>query len=517
MYIDWDQLKIDYASLIIENERDVLIESKTRRRLMERYTGSKTTKKKKAKTYTLELPVKSAKKKMIKVKKSKGSEKSTKGGKSSLKTKKCKKVKVNADPDHSDSFYDVKRRTTKKLKSKKHSGGVYKKVSKTYTITYSHARDDISSTPQDIGSIKHPKSKGKGGKSGKVTKKKSKLPKSSYNESDDESDDESVDKYEYEYKVVCDGDGGGDGDGGDGDGGGDGDDGSPTRMPSIVREPTQSPPNNSSPQSFLPSPSPQSLPPSFSSSLPTNKSPSSSPPTTNSPNTLPSTRPTLSLSASPSVSNKPTIAGATRSPSSNPSKSLMPSERPTLKASPEPSQQPSISFTVSPAPSISFAPTLEDVYRYDAGNCPNQGSTGLQCSDPNLRKVCDRYDEEFGSFRKCWEICKPAFCCIHDAKNNFKAQSCSQDENCAQYAYCYIVWFHFHDTFGPATYLDIENEGNFFDVKNNEVQGKFNDEFFDNLYFHHFDNVAEIIQEGTVQGQFVYEKIFEESDYWQEE
>lgn len=175
--------------------------------------------------------------------------------------------------------------------------------------------------------------------------------------------------------------------------------------------------------------------------------------------------------------------------------------------------------TTSPKPTSSPAPTLEQgIYRYDEGRCPAAGSFGVPCaSDTNIRKVCNRYDEEFGSFRKCWEICKPAFCCIHDAPSdtNILAPSCSRDENCAQYAYCYIVWFKFHDTFGPATYLNVQQEGNFFDVPNEEVRGdKFGDEFFDQLYFHHFDNSETILEAGTVNDDFQSDRIFEDPEFW---
>lgn len=190
-----------------------------------------------------------------------------------------------------------------------------------------------------------------------------------------------------------------------------------------------------------------------------------------------------------------------------------PSQEPTLNPTPE------IVPTISPAPSISFVPTLEDIYRYSSGNCPNPGSTGLECSDPDLRKICNRY-HPLGSFRECWRLCKPSFCCIHDADPilNFEAPSCSVDENCAQYAYCYVVWFKFHDTFGPATYLNVEQEGSFFDVSNDEVLGnKFGDDFFDQLYFHHFDDVSQIIEDGTdpQTGQFDQDLIFDNFAYWE--
>jgi hypothetical protein len=95
------------------------------------------------------------------------------------------------------------------------------------------------------------------------------------------------------------------------------------------------------------------------------------------------------------------------------------------------------------------------------------------------------------------------------------APSCSQDENCAQYSYCYIVWFKFQDTFGPATSLNVEQEGFFFDVGNTEVRGdKLGDEFFDQLYFHHFDDVEAVLANGTVDGVFDSSLIFEDPAFW---
>jgi hypothetical protein len=235
----------------------------------------------------------------------------------------------------------------------------------------------------------------------------------------------------------------------------------------------------------------------------------------------PSQVPSTVISHAPTLSNEPTEAGRTSLPSLIPSLSLSPSNQPTLRASEQPSPAPSLDLlpTKSPLPTISAAPVLEDIYRYDSGACPDEGSYGVPCSNPDLRKICDRYNDELGSFRRCWELCTPSFCCIHDATNNFEAESCSRDENCAQYAYCYIVWSQFHTTYGPATYINVEQEGNFFDVNNTEVRGndKFGTDFFDQLYFHHFDDVSEKIEFGTVDGVFVPAALFDVPKYWQEE
>lgn len=221
----------------------------------------------------------------------------------------------------------------------------------------------------------------------------------------------------------------------------------------------------------------------------------------------------------------PTPTPKTRDPTPNPTRNPTPSPtpNPTQNPTPNPTQNPTSAPIPdgSQSPSVSHKPTLEKgIYRYDKGNCPASGAEGVPCAEEtNIRKVCNRYDEEFGSFRKCWDICKPAFCCIHDANPalNYLAPSCSKDENCAQYAYCYIVWFKFHDTFGPATFLNVEQEGNFFDVDNDEVRGDKNlgDEFFDQLYFHHFDDVDEALDKGrNPAGDFELDEFFENDKYW---
>ena len=56
-----------------------------------------------------------------------------------------------------------------------------------------------------------------------------------------------------------------------------------------------------------------------------------------------------------------------------------------------------------------------DQYEYSKGNCPNAGSLGVPCAPKNLPLVCNKYNRKEGSFRKCLDECKPAFCCVHNA------------------------------------------------------------------------------------------------------
>ena len=223
----------------------------------------------------------------------------------------------------------------------------------------------------------------------------------------------------------------------------------------------------------------------------------------------PSNKPSSEPTAKPKVS-KPT-------PNPSPKPTSEPTASPTFKLSSVPSVMPTF---IDPTPSPTNKPTLEQgIYRYDNGDCPADGPLGVPCAEgTNIRKICNRY-HELGSFAECWKICEPAFCCIHDAdpQQNFIAPSCSKDSNCAQYAYCYIVWFKFHDTFGPATYLNVEQKGSdFFDVPNSEVRSdRPQNGFFSQLYFHHFNDVVEIINRGRdSDGTFRLSNVFENPENW---
>lgn len=158
-------------------------------------------------------------------------------------------------------------------------------------------------------------------------------------------------------------------------------------------------------------------------------------------------------------------------------------------------------------------------YEYDRGSCPYKGKTGLPCAPRKINEVCDKYDRhDEGSFKDCLDICKPSFCCIHDAKNNDYAKSCSQDENCAQYAPCYIVWWKLHDTVGPALYLKLEQNDDFFDVDDDKhiKEDASAEDFFEELLLHHFDDIDEIIEKDGLDedGEFEPALIFDNAEYW---
>jgi|AntRauTorckE5430_2_1112549.scaffolds.fasta_scaffold00569_3 hypothetical protein len=491
--IDWEKLKENYANMMVGEIPELdIIDQQPRRRLTVRTkvkkTKKKKTKKKKMKKKKKKVKVPVMDLSSINLKKSKGT-KSYSLHHSSDAHSKSGKGYVYGTNDGTPSVVSKSSKSGKGYKKKVKASKRKKTKCKKTKVPVPEIRS--GKTYDGTNANKHEHSDGKGSKSGFI---KGKMPKSAKSSKSDKSKGSKLSKSgkskssklsksgKHTFVTVC------------------GDDEALTPAPSVSSSPSRL---STDIISFAPS------------------KPSMSP----------------SISQNPSLSNAPTKFGTTQPPSMRPSKSSSPSsppsnqpsspptsQRPSSEPSPQPFDQTS-SPTKTSSPTFTAAPTLEDVYRYDAGNCPNAGSTGLACSDPNLRKICDRYDAEFGSFRKCWEICTPAFCCIHDAENNFEAPSCSLDQNCAQYSYCYIVWFKFHDTFGPATFLDIENgeggNGEFFDVPNSEVRGadKFGDDFFDQLYFHHFDNIAEVITAGTEAGNpnFVPELVFENQQFWQQE
>jgi hypothetical protein len=135
------------------------------------------------------------------------------------------------------------------------------------------------------------------------------------------------------------------------------------------------------------------------------------------------------------------------------------------------------------------------VYRYNRGNSPDQGSMGLPCAPDDLADLCSRYDDRNrGSFSACLQACQPSFCCIHDApeKTNSVAPTCHTDENCAQYAPCYIVWWKIHDTIGPAPYLHLSQSDDFFNV--DTLQNVTTDpEFYGQWAYHHWRDINELL------------------------
>ena len=64
---------------------------------------------------------------------------------------------------------------------------------------------------------------------------------------------------------------------------------------------------------------------------------------------------------------------------------------------------------------VSFNGKPIENYSPSKGNCPGPGDVALipiPCAPDNLSKICNKYDDT-GSFRACFEACKPSFCCVH--------------------------------------------------------------------------------------------------------
>ena len=137
------------------------------------------------------------------------------------------------------------------------------------------------------------------------------------------------------------------------------------------------------------------------------------------------------------------------------------------------SSQPHLQTSQSHRRRLQFDGDVFDGYEYNLGACPDAGSLGIPCAPANLSALCNKYDRDQGSFSACLDACSPAFCCIHDAPRelNFLAPNCNTDENCDQYNYCYIAWWKLADTIGPALFLRVEMDDDFYDLAAEEIAG----------------------------------------------
>lgn len=191
------------------------------------------------------------------------------------------------------------------------------------------------------------------------------------------------------------------------------------------------------------------------------------------------------------------------------------------------------------------------VYVPSKGNCPGDGDVAvipIPCAPDNLNQICNKYDPA-GSFSACFDACKPSFCCIHGKRrledyclivtihtlttyqiccntadappeSNQVAPNCNKDVNCAQYGICYIAWWKLHDTVGPATQLQLEQNDDFFDIDASTIsEDQTNSEFYREMLFHHFDNSSAIVSLGSVKvnatlAVFSSDLIFLNETYW---
>lgn len=133
-------------------------------------------------------------------------------------------------------------------------------------------------------------------------------------------------------------------------------------------------------------------------------------------------------------------------------------------------------------------------YQYHRGNCPNAGSQGVPCAPRNLSRTCDKYHS--GSrLRSCILACAPSYCCIHTAPKatNPFSPTCHNDENCAQYAPCYIAWWKISDRVGPAPYINLTQTDDFFGTQQLQ-QIITSSAFYEQVLFHHFNDITPILR-----------------------
>lgn len=77
-----------------------------------------------------------------------------------------------------------------------------------------------------------------------------------------------------------------------------------------------------------------------------------------------------------------------------------------------------------------------------------------------------------------------------------------------------------HDTIGPALFLRLEQDDNFYDIEADEIEEDVtNDPVFNQILLHHFDDIQQIIEDGTVveedgSSNFNADRIFLDPEYW---
>jgi len=119
----------------------------------------------------------------------------------------------------------------------------------------------------------------------------------------------------------------------------------------------------------------------------------------------------------------------------------------------------------------------------------NDADGDLDCPPADIYQRCNKYNRN-ARFSSCLNTCIPSFCCIHDSASKVLHPSCSRDPNCRYYSACYIVWWKLHDTIGPATFVQVEQNEDFYDVSAKEFINFIasNPDFSPQLYQHHFDD-----------------------------
>ena len=129
--------------------------------------------------------------------------------------------------------------------------------------------------------------------------------------------------------------------------------------------------------------------------------------------------------------------------------------------------------------------------RTDTYRCIDDSPDNLvPCPPDNMGPICDKYNPR-GSFRECYEMCKPSFCCVHDSESQNLSPTCAHTEpNCESYFACYIIWWRLSNTIGPATYLRVpQSDEAFYDITYEDVVNDLaaDQGFTAQFLGHHFD------------------------------
>jgi hypothetical protein len=68
---------------------------------------------------------------------------------------------------------------------------------------------------------------------------------------------------------------------------------------------------------------------------------------------------------------------------------------------------------------------------------------------------------------------------------------------------------------GPAQFLRVEQDDEWYDIDAEEIQSdSTGDAFFTQVLLHHFDDINQVIEDGTVDNEFNADRIFLDEDYW---
>jgi len=76
------------------------------------------------------------------------------------------------------------------------------------------------------------------------------------------------------------------------------------------------------------------------------------------------------------------------------------------------------------------------------------------------------------------------------------------------------VWWKLHDTIGPAIYLQLEQDDDFFDILDARELLFDDTDFLSKLFLHHFDDVQQILDAASVNQVLDLNQVFDDPNYW---